>query len=195
MDDGLSLGRLCRVSKACLRGASEQRHWRALCIETWAIDAERLEGGGSPRRQGRPCACEQCAAFASATPSQTCRFAGDAAASDTADASPRLRRCGRCKMVAYCSVDCQRANWAEHRRCCVAPQLEKTEPPECWRRTSIARSLLWFPGLQVSAERVHLPAQGLFGSNHTLLRRTFLDPGLDNTLRQAYPRLSSFSIA
>ena len=36
---------------------------------------------------------------------------------------------------------------------------------------------------------------GLFGSNHMLLRRTFLDPGLDNTLRQAYPRLSSFSIA
>ena len=55
------------------------------------------------------------------------------------------KRCTQCKKVYYCSVDCQRANWEEHRRCCVAPQLEKTEPPECWRRAPLARSLLWFP--------------------------------------------------
>ena len=29
-----------------------------------------------------------------------------------------MKRCGRCKMVAYCSVQCQRANWNVHKKYC-----------------------------------------------------------------------------
>ena len=32
----------------------------------------------------------------------------------------RLSLCGRCQSVAYCSVECQRADWRTHKRVCCA---------------------------------------------------------------------------
>jgi hypothetical protein len=31
------------------------------------------------------------------------------------------KRCGRCRVVPYCSGDCQHADWAQHKAVCVAP--------------------------------------------------------------------------
>ena len=33
-----------------------------------------------------------------------------------------LKRCGRCKMVFYCSQVCQKSDWAEHKKSCAPPQ-------------------------------------------------------------------------
>jgi hypothetical protein len=30
-----------------------------------------------------------------------------------------LKRCGRCRTVVYCSVECQRSNWAQHKKVCA----------------------------------------------------------------------------
>ena len=30
----------------------------------------------------------------------------------------KLRRCARCRTVSYCSVDCQRQHWPEHKQRC-----------------------------------------------------------------------------
>lgn len=81
-------------------------------------------------------------------------------------ADTKLKRCARCKAVFYCSVQCQRRSWASHRGCCSSGS--PTNAPSCWRR--------------------------LYRYNHELLRKTFLDPGLDRTLQQAYPRINGFSI-
>lgn len=32
--------------------------------------------------------------------------------------NPGKQRCGRCKLVVYCSKECQRAHWAEHKQSC-----------------------------------------------------------------------------
>lgn len=38
-----------------------------------------------------------------------------------------LKRCGRCKMVWYCSVKCQRKEWPEHAKTCKRNKLPKPE--------------------------------------------------------------------
>jgi hypothetical protein len=34
------------------------------------------------------------------------------------DGGGQLERCGRCLAVWYCSKECQKKNWAEHKPCC-----------------------------------------------------------------------------
>jgi hypothetical protein len=36
----------------------------------------------------------------------------------------KMKKCGRCKSVYYCSADCQKSNWATHKPSCALP-----EPP------------------------------------------------------------------
>ena len=38
-----------------------------------------------------------------------------------AEPRPKLMLCSRCHGIQYCSVDCQRAHFAEHRTVCVPP--------------------------------------------------------------------------
>ncbi|KAI9016885.1 hypothetical protein DFJ74DRAFT_678687 [Hyaloraphidium curvatum] len=33
--------------------------------------------------------------------------------------APTFRRCSRCKAVEYCSKECQRSHWAEHKKVCM----------------------------------------------------------------------------
>ena len=39
----------------------------------------------------------------------------------------RLLLCGRCRLVAYCSRDCQRAHWGSHKHVCHAPEAAGSE--------------------------------------------------------------------
>jgi len=41
--------------------------------------------------------------------------------------SERVRLCGRCKIVCYCSVEHQKSDWANHKRYCCK-EVEKTAP-------------------------------------------------------------------
>ena len=34
-----------------------------------------------------------------------------------------IKVCGKCKSARFCSVECQRDNWPEHRKVCVAKKL------------------------------------------------------------------------
>lgn len=34
----------------------------------------------------------------------------------------KVRKCGRCKVVFYCSVECQRDHWPEHKKICRPPE-------------------------------------------------------------------------
>ena len=44
-----------------------------------------------------------------------CRFCGK---DKSDDGGKGLMKCARCQAVRYCSVECQRANWKEHRKVC-----------------------------------------------------------------------------
>lgn len=41
------------------------------------------------------------------------------------DSEEKLKRCGKCRIVAYCSVECQKENWLEHKLEC--PKLANME--------------------------------------------------------------------
>ena len=34
------------------------------------------------------------------------------------------KRCARCRSAKYCSVECQKSHWSEHKKNCQAPQAE-----------------------------------------------------------------------
>jgi Serine/threonine protein kinase len=40
----------------------------------------------------------------------------------------QLLQCGGCKLVWYCSVDCQRKDWKEHKKVCSYQPVKKEEP-------------------------------------------------------------------
>lgn len=49
------------------------------------------------------------------------------------------RLCGKCKMVHYCSVKCQREAWPEHKKTCKPYELEKMDKKmEAVCRTGLA---------------------------------------------------------
>jgi len=37
------------------------------------------------------------------------------------------RRCGGCKLVKYCGIDCQRRDWIAHKTSCHAPLAEAAQ--------------------------------------------------------------------
>jgi tetratricopeptide (TPR) repeat protein len=74
-----------------------------------AEEVARKDKAKAKRRLIRSVAVKECAATG-------CGRVKGAAADD-----PKMRACGRCKAVHYCSVACQHTHWAEaHREVCVA---------------------------------------------------------------------------
>jgi NADH pyrophosphatase NudC (nudix superfamily) len=46
------------------------------------------------------------------------KFCGQCGKSAKEVGKNNLSKCDRCRCVRYCSVDCQRANWKEHKQIC-----------------------------------------------------------------------------
>src|SRR5262249_25618406 len=42
---------------------------------------------------------------------------------------PNFPRCGRCKEVYYCSQDCQKKHWTQHKADCIRPE-DRPKPPD-----------------------------------------------------------------
>lgn len=64
--------------------------------------------------------------------------AGNCYALEGSESAPKLSACSRCRLVAYCSRNCQRDHWkTNHKQYCIskaadrAPQLQK--PPEAFK--------------------------------------------------------------
>ena len=58
------------------------------------------------------------------------KICGKCSATEGSEIAPRLRSCSRCGLVFYCSRDCQRAHWTDHKQTCIpkadrAPQHQK----------------------------------------------------------------------
>jgi hypothetical protein len=52
-----------------------------------------------------------------------CRNCGKGKSSDGVN----LLRCSRCSIAKYCSPECQRADWKEHKKLCAKPVLDKMD--------------------------------------------------------------------
>ncbi|KAJ5084182.1 hypothetical protein NUU61_008761 [Penicillium alfredii] len=86
----------------------------------------------------------------------SCDFAQLAVCGFTPSLDKSLQRCARCKLISYCSRDCQRADWKIHKRYCEP--LEPLELLACmhyvlvifyllsWMRTIFQFGILFSPG-------------------------------------------------
>jgi hypothetical protein len=96
--EGVSLEFLCREALIKCGTAQQQRPWllRALSMGPVAAALKR----------------------SMATRCRACGRKGDAAGGDAE--APKLRRCGQCALAAYCSPQCQKADWSRHKATCAA---------------------------------------------------------------------------
>ena len=37
----------------------------------------------------------------------------------------KMKKCGKCQQIYYCSIKCQKENWLEHKKICIAKKHEK----------------------------------------------------------------------
>jgi len=44
----------------------------------------------------------------------------------------KLRACGKCKEISYCSKKCQKAHWSKHKKECKTPAQRKAEEDAKW---------------------------------------------------------------
>ncbi|KAK1831957.1 MM3350-like domain-containing protein [Podospora conica] len=96
------------------------------------------------------------------------------------DANPTLLRCARCRVAQFCSGDCQKASWAEHKKNCTRPNYiiefhlapgKITDPP--------VKRTLSCPADATFAE-LSLNLQDAFGWNfHHSYDFAVLDPSFD----------------
>lgn len=52
---------------------------------------------------------------------RTCEFSASRCNIDGCTNQTKLKNCAGCNMVSYCSVECQRADWLEHKQVCKIP--------------------------------------------------------------------------
>lgn len=45
-----------------------------------------------------------------------------------------FQKCGRCKKVFYCGIDCQRADWSLHKIACIPPNASLTDLSQHWNQ-------------------------------------------------------------
>jgi hypothetical protein len=107
---------------AALRGAVERHD----ASEAAAAAVGSGGGGGGACRQcaalrasGALCALASCCARRAAPPADAAA-ADDDTAQQQGGGGRKLKRCGSCKAVAYCSAAHQREDWARHKGECGA---------------------------------------------------------------------------
>lgn len=96
------------------------------------------------------------------------------------DANPTLLRCARCQVVRFCSVDCQKACWPDHKKECRRPNyiIEFHLAPEHIKDPSVKRTLSC--PADSTFEELHMALQDAFGwaSTHSY-DFAVVDPSFD----------------
>ena len=49
----------------------------------------------------------------------------------------KMKKCQKCQLVYYCSVECQKANWLDHNKICGVKHLKMEENPPIFRTKNI----------------------------------------------------------
>lgn len=66
----------------------------------------------------------------STTPTKSAKICGQCRLSESEAQPGILRICGRCRSVYYCSTDCQRAAYPEHKKICLSFKAKGTPSSE-----------------------------------------------------------------
>jgi hypothetical protein len=114
-----ALEQLCNSSREAGVVASAMDASAALCSGVDTAAATQLQGA-APHAPAAPAA----AAASSPRPPQqprTCAVCGK-----PQSRQQKLQRCAGCHSVRYCSTDCQRAHWREHRKDCAGGAGRRT---------------------------------------------------------------------
>ncbi|VDC05480.1 unnamed protein product [Peniophora sp. CBMAI 1063] len=61
---------------------------------------------------------------------------------DHPELAEQLKRCSRCKVVTYCSAECQKKHWKEHKQDCH-PYDQIIHDDELWSRVGFRKGLQW----------------------------------------------------
>ena len=95
----------------------------------------RQQGPGEDQRfaNGRPSGQRTCCRFSLGTPHRFRNMSGEVCANCAKESSDavRLKNCTACRLVKYCSVDCKRAHWKQHKGECErrASELKEEQLP------------------------------------------------------------------
>jgi hypothetical protein len=101
----------CEAALAAELSSAAAAHDAAPCADAaMAASCARCAAAGAT---GERCALTGCCAWR-----RRAAAAADGAGEDGAAAGVKLRRCGACRTVAYCSAEHQRAHWAQHKHEC-----------------------------------------------------------------------------
>ncbi|KAE9374349.1 hypothetical protein N431DRAFT_503221 [Stipitochalara longipes BDJ] len=61
-----------------------------------------------------------------------CKGPGCNKANDELEERSKLKKCAKCKDVTYCSKECQKGDWAKHKKLCKTPEQRKAEEDAKW---------------------------------------------------------------
>ena len=109
-------------------------------------------------------------------------------------ASPAQHRCSKCKVLAYCSFECQVSDWrGGHRRLCVAPSASRAARDALMRSVATNMAMICVQQ-EVMARRVAgcmAGVKGAFTVGHSKLQKRILLP--DNAIPDGSPCIVTYS--
>ncbi len=92
-----------------LREPFVRTHARTVCNKDSCMHKARIESSQEEERSGYDPALAH--------------FEGNMHACEVCQQTQNTKKCGRCKAVAYCGLDCQRKHWPQHKRLCKPSKL------------------------------------------------------------------------